>query len=89
MNGPKLLDRVRSVARLRHLSPRTEGAYSDCIKRFVLFHGKRHPSEMGAEENRLLLPHMAKVCRGIVTMRQQFADSYYTILLRSSKLDSV
>jgi hypothetical protein len=52
MNKPKLLDQVRSVARLRHLSLRTEEAYSDWIRRFILFHHKRHPAEMGAGEIR-------------------------------------
>src|SRR5437868_4859944 len=44
---PKLLDRVRSAVRLRHYSPRTEEAYAGWIRRFVIFHHKRHPSEMG------------------------------------------
>jgi hypothetical protein len=47
MHKPKLLDRVRAVARVRHLSLRTEQAYSDWIRRFILFHRKRHPDEMG------------------------------------------
>ena len=38
--------------RLEHYSGRTETAYIDWIKRFILFHGKRHPAEMGAEEVR-------------------------------------
>jgi integron integrase len=59
MPEQKLLDRVRTVARLRPLSLGTEKAYSDWIKRFVLFHRKRHPSEMGAEEVRLFLSHLA------------------------------
>ena len=59
MQKPKLLDRVRSVARLRHLSLRTEQAYSDWIRRFILFHRKRHPEGMGAEEIRQFLPHLA------------------------------
>ena len=59
MNKPKLLDRVRSAARPRHLSPRTEEAYWAWIKRFILFHRKRHPSEMGAEEIRQFLSHLA------------------------------
>ena len=59
MQKPKLLDRVRAVARLRHLSLRTEQAYSDWIKRFILFHKKRHPEGMGAEEIRLFLSHLA------------------------------
>ena len=47
MSPPKLLDQVREAARLRHLSLRTEQAYVGWIRRFVLFHGKRHPREMG------------------------------------------
>jgi hypothetical protein len=47
---PKLLDRVRAVARARHLSNRTEDTYHNFIKRYILFHNKRHPAEMGAEE---------------------------------------
>jgi hypothetical protein len=47
---PRLLDRVRIPIRARHYSPKTEEAYRDWIKRYILFHGKRHPAEMGAEE---------------------------------------
>jgi len=46
----KLLDRVRQAMRARHLSPRTEEAYIGWIKRFIFFHGKRHPAEMGEAE---------------------------------------
>jgi integron integrase len=53
------LDRVRAVARVRHLSIRTEQAYTDWIRRFILFHQKRHPSEMGEEEVRQFLSHLA------------------------------
>ena len=59
MEKSKLLDQVRSVARLRHLSLRTEQAYSDWIRRFILFHRKRHPAEMGADEVRQFLSHLA------------------------------
>src|ERR1043165_292503 len=59
MQQLRLLERVRAVARLRHLSLRTEQAYSDWIRRFVLFHKKRHPAEMGAEEVRQFLSHLA------------------------------
>ncbi len=47
---PKLLDQVRQAIRTRHYSLRTEEAYISWIKRFILFHGKRHPLEMGEEE---------------------------------------
>ena len=46
MVKPKLLDQVRYAARVRYLSYRTEQAYVDWIKRFILFHDKRYPSEM-------------------------------------------
>ena len=59
MQKLKLLDRVHAVARVRHLSSRTEQAYSDWIRRFILFHRKRHPEVMGAEEIRQFLSHLA------------------------------
>ena len=46
MSASKLLDQVRTSARLRHFSLRTEKAYLQHIKRFILFHGKRHPREL-------------------------------------------
>jgi integron integrase len=50
MPEPKLLDKVRTELRSKHYSRKTEVAYTNWIKRFVLFHNKRHPNEMGAEE---------------------------------------
>ena len=47
---PKLLDQVRSAIRTRHYSIRTEQAYVNWIRKFILFHNKRHPAEMGATE---------------------------------------
>ncbi len=47
---PRLLDRVRQAMRARHLSPKTEEAYIGWMKRFIFFHGKRHPAEMGEAE---------------------------------------
>jgi integrase len=47
---PKLLDRVRAAIRTRHYSIRTEEAYVGWIRRFILFHNKRHPAEMGEAE---------------------------------------
>ena len=47
---PRLLDQVRAAIRTRHYSYRTEEAYVGWIRRFILFHGKRHPGEMGRRE---------------------------------------
>ena len=44
----KLLDQVRDALRLKHYSIRTEDSYVNWIRRYILFHGKRHPNEMGA-----------------------------------------
>ena len=54
-----LLHRVRDRIRLKHYSLRTEHAYCDWIKRFVLFHGKRHPSGLGAAEVEAFLTFLA------------------------------
>jgi len=56
---PKLLDRVRERIRFKHYSLRTEDSYVQWIKRFILFHGKRHPAEMGAVEVEAFLTHLA------------------------------
>jgi integron integrase len=56
---PKLLDRVREACRVRHYSIRTEDAYVDWIRRFILFHNKRHPLEMGTAEINAFLTHLA------------------------------
>ena len=56
---PSLLDKVRSAIRLRHYSIRTEEAYVNVIRRFILYHQKRHPTEMGVDEIRQYLSHLA------------------------------
>ncbi len=55
----KLLDRVRDAVRLKNYSYRTEKAYVHWIKRYILYHQKRHPAEMGAPEIELFLTHLA------------------------------
>ena len=55
----KLLDRVRDAIRTKHYSIRTEEAYVNWIKRFILFHDKRHPQEMEAAEIEEFLTHLA------------------------------
>ena len=55
----KLLDQMRLVLRLKHLSIRTEHAYINWAKRFIVFHDKRHPMEMGAPEVTAFLTSLA------------------------------
>jgi integron integrase len=57
--APRLLDRVRATLRARHYSLRTEDAYVAWVRRFVRFHGLRHPREMGEAEINAFLLHLA------------------------------
>jgi len=59
MPTPKLLDQVRTVIRVKHFSLSTEKAYVAWIRRFILFHGKRHPLYMGEDEIRQFISYLA------------------------------
>src|SRR5215813_4918739 len=54
----KLLDQMRDVLRTQHYAIRTENAYVDWARRFILFHQKRHPQEMGTAEIEAFLTHL-------------------------------
>lgn len=71
---PKLLDQVRTEIRLRHYSIRTEQAYLDWIKRYILFHQKRHPAEMQKAEIEAFLSYLA-VNRKVASSTQSQAKS--------------
>ena len=58
-SSPKLLDRVRWQLRVKHYSVRTEQAYVDWIRRYILFHRKRHPNQMSEKEITEFLTHLA------------------------------
>jgi len=78
---PRLLDKVRDRIRLRHYSIRTEYAYLDWVRRFILFHGKRHPVEMGAVEVEAFLTDLA-VRRNVAASTQNQAKSALLFLYR-------
>jgi hypothetical protein len=59
-NKLKLLDQVRDVIRRKHFSIRTEQSYVDWIRRFILFHNKRHPRDMAEAEVTEFLTHLAR-----------------------------
>ncbi len=65
------LDSIREAIRVRHYSIRTEQAYVDWVKRFILFHGKRHPKEMGEAEVIAFLTHLAVVGRVSASTQNQ------------------
>jgi integron integrase len=79
--APKLLDRVRAAIRLRHYSRHTEESYLVWIRRYILYHGKRHPSEMGAREIAAFLSHLA-VRRHVSSSTQNQALSAIVFLYR-------
>jgi len=70
---PKLLDRVRDAIRARHYSRRTEQAYVLWIRRFIIFHGKRHPRELGEAEVAAFISSLAN--RGVSASTQNQALS--------------
>jgi site-specific recombinase XerD len=55
----KLLDQVREAIRTKHYSYRTEQTYVEWIRRFILFHKKRHPKDMGADEVQAYITYLA------------------------------
>ena len=65
----KLREQLAEVCRFRHMSHRTEEAYWHWMKGFILFHGKRHPREMGAPEVQAYLSYLA--VRGRVSASTQ------------------
>jgi len=84
---PKLLDRVRWHLRVKHYSIRTEESYVDWIRRFILFHGRQHPEQMGEMEIAEFLSHLANVRQvSASTQNQAFSALlflYQQILERS------
>jgi integron integrase len=68
---PKLLDRVRAEIRTRHYSRRTEEAYVHWIRRYILFHGKRHPKELGAPQITAFLTSLATVASVAASTQNQ------------------
>jgi integron integrase len=77
----RLLDRVRAALRIRHASLRTEKAYVGWIRRYILFHGKRHPADMGADEITRFLSALA-VQRNVAASTQNQALSALLFLYR-------
>ena len=78
---PKLLDQVRDLIRLKHYSIRTEQAYLGWIRRFILFHHKRHPKEMGKTEIEAFLTHLA-VQKNVAASTQNQAMNAILFLYR-------
>jgi site-specific recombinase XerD len=82
---PKLLDRVRGAVRARHYSRRTEEAYVYWIRRFIVFHGKRHPRELDASHVTAFLTSLAVKDRVAASTQNQALSGVlflYRVVLR-------
>ncbi|GAB1232940.1 integron integrase [Ferrigenium sp. UT4] len=79
--SPKLLDQVRDKLRVKHYALRTEQSYVDWIKRFIYFHDKRHPKDMGAQDVEAFLTHLA-VAGKVSASTQNQAKSALLFLYR-------
>jgi integron integrase len=80
--SPKLLDQVHETLRAKHYSYRTEQTYVDWIKRFILFHNKRHPEDMGADEIQAYIIYLANE-RQVAASTQNQALSAIVFLYKS------
>src|SRR3990167_8923437 len=78
---PRLLDQVRDKLRVKHYSIRTEQTYVDWIKRYIYFHGKRHPKDLGARDIEAFLTHLAVVGK-VAASTQNLAKSFLLFLYR-------
>lgn len=78
---PKLLDQLSDRIRLKHYSRRTEDAYLDWVKRYILYHNKTHPQEMGKPEIEAFLTHLA-VERKVAAATQNQARSALLFLYK-------
>jgi integron integrase len=77
----KLLDQMREALRIKHYAYRTEESYLDWARRYILFHHKRHPNEMGAPEIQAFLAHLA-IERNVAASTQNQALSAVLFLYR-------
>jgi hypothetical protein len=69
--SPRLLDRLPEKIGLKHYSIRTEEAYDDWVRRFIIHHGRRHPGEMGAAEVEAFLTHLSVAGRVAASTENQ------------------
>ena len=81
-NPPKLLDQVREKLRVTHYAIRTEQTYVNWIKRYILFHDKRHPKDLGAADVEAFLTHLA-VAGKVAASTQNQAKSALLFLYRA------
>lgn len=83
----KLLDQVRDAIRLKHYSYRTEETYVQWIRRYILFHNKRHPKDMGSAEIEAFLTHLAVEGQVAASTQNQALNALLFLYREVLKLD--
>ena len=83
----KLLDQVRDVLRVKHYAYRTEKTYIFWIRRFILFHDKRHASEMGSGQIQEFLTHLAVECNVSASTQNQALNALIFLYKRVLGID--
>jgi hypothetical protein len=84
---PRLLDRLRTEIRARHYSLRTEDTYVDWARRFILFHGKCHPRDMGVKEIGQFLSWLATERQLTASTQNQAKAERLSLYLKLLKQD--
>ena len=87
MHPPRLLDQVRETLRVHHYSLRTEQSYLQWIKRYILYHKKRHPREMGQGEVSAYLTHLAVQRKVSASTQNQALSAILFLYKKVLKLD--
>lgn len=82
MPPSRLLDELRDLLRMRRYSPRTVTAYASWVRRYVRFHGLRHPRELDAGAVRDFLSHLSKTRGGVAASTQNQALAALLFLYR-------
>lgn len=85
--GPKLLDRVRTAMRTRHMSPRSEEAYLFWIRRYMVFHDRRHPETLGPEDVARFLSDLAEERRVSASTQNQALSALLFLYRRVLGMD--
>src|SRR5512135_1941852 len=84
--GKKILDQLRDAIRAKHYSYRTEQTYVDWCKRYILYHHKRHPAEMGVPEIQAFIIYLANDQNVAASAQNQALSAilflYRNVLLR-------
>ena len=87
MAEKKLLEQVKDILRAKHYSPRTEETYLDWIKRYILFHQKRHPKDMGEKEIEAFITHLATQANLAASSQNQALSAIIFLYRHVLKID--